>query len=109
MLASYWLIAAWIFPWYVIWALALAAFVPASLPALLAVLLSATSLTLYATICYENTGATEWIFTYRSLPAFVLPLLLFVPGVLKRWRSGFSQPRMDHEADRHTANKPGER
>jgi hypothetical protein len=109
MLASYWLIAAWIFPWYVIWAMALAAFVPASLPALLAVLLSATALTLYATIGYDNTGATEWIFTYRSLPAFVLPLLLFVPAVLRRWRSDSAQPRKEHEADRHTANKPGER
>jgi hypothetical protein len=92
MLASYWLIAAWIFPWYVIWALALAAFVTGSLPALLAALLSATSLTLYATIGYDKTGATEWIFTYRSLLAFVLPLLLFVPAVLRRWRSG-SIPR----------------
>jgi hypothetical protein len=106
MLASYWLIAAWIFPWYVIWALALAAFVPASLPGLLAVLLSGTSFTLYAAIGYENTGATEWIFTYRSLPAFVLPLLLFVPGVLRRWRSGSALPRKEQEADRPT-NKPG--
>jgi hypothetical protein len=93
MLASYWLIAAWIFPWYLIWALAVAAFVPASLPALLAVLLSATVLTLYATIGYDNTGATEWIFTYRSLPAFVLPLLLLVPAVLMRRRSGSARPK----------------
>jgi hypothetical protein len=109
MLASYWLIAAWIFPWYVIWALALAAFVPASTPALLAVFLSATALTLYATIGYERTGATEWIFTYRSLPAFVLPLLLFVPAVVRRWRSQSARVRNDHDADRQTANRQGKR
>jgi hypothetical protein len=85
MLAACWLIASWVFPWYVIWPLAFAAFVPASRPALLAALLSATVLTLYATIGYDNTGRTEWIFTYRSLPAFALPLLLFSVVSLGHW------------------------
>ena len=85
MLAACWLIASWVFPWYVIWPLAFAAFVPASWPALLAALLSATVLTLYATIGYDNTGRTEWIFTYRSLPAFAMPLLLFLVVGLRHW------------------------
>jgi len=85
MLAACWLIASWVFPWYVIWPLAFAAFVPASWPALLAALLSATVLTLYATIGYDNTGRTEWIFTYRSLPAFAMPLLLFLVVALRHW------------------------
>jgi hypothetical protein len=75
-LAAYWLIATEIWPWYVIWALALAALAPTSRRAVLAGLLSATVLTLYVTIGYERT-AQSWLFTYRSLPAFVLPLALF--------------------------------
>jgi hypothetical protein len=39
-------------------------------------LLSATVLSLYLTIGYER-SAQSWLFTYRSLPAFVLPLVLF--------------------------------
>jgi hypothetical protein len=85
MLAACWLIASWVFPWYVIWPLAFAAFVPNSRPALLAALLSATVLTLYASIGYDKTGSTEWIFTYRSLPAFALPLLLFLVVCFRRW------------------------
>jgi hypothetical protein len=85
MLAACWLIASWVCPWYVIWPLAFAAFVPTSWPALLAALLSATALTLYASIGYDKTGSTEWIFTYRSLPAFALPLLLFLVVCLGHW------------------------
>jgi hypothetical protein len=85
MLAACWLIASWVFPWYVIWPLAFSAFVPTSWPALLAALLSATVLTLYASIGYDKTGSTEWIFTYRSLPAFAVPLLLFLVVCLGHW------------------------
>jgi hypothetical protein len=85
MLAACWLIASWFFPWYVIWPLAFSAFVPTSWSALLAALLSATVLTLYASIGYDKTGSTEWIFTYRSLPAFAVPLLLFLVVPLGRW------------------------
>lgn len=73
LLASYWLVGTWIWPWYIIWALTMAAFVPASAPAVLAALLSATVLTLYISI-----GAPDPLFTWRSIPAFVLPLVLFV-------------------------------
>ncbi len=76
MLAAYWLVLTWFWPWYVIWALALAALVPTSWPAGLAVVLSATVLSLYAAGGYQG-SAHEWIYTYRSLPAFVLPLLLW--------------------------------
>jgi hypothetical protein len=76
LLASYWLVATEIWPWYVIWSLALAALLPTSRPAMLAMLLSATVLSLYVTIGYER-SSQSWIFTYRSLPAFVLPLVLF--------------------------------
>jgi hypothetical protein len=86
MLASYWLIASWFFPWYVLWALAFAALVPTSPPALLAALLSATVLTLYASTGFEKTGATQWVCTYRSLPALGLPLLLFGLASARRWR-----------------------
>ena len=85
MLAACWLIASWVCPWYVIWPLAFAAFVPTSWPALLAALLSATALTLYASIGYDKTGSTEWIFTYRSLLAFALPLLVFLVASLRHW------------------------
>jgi len=77
MLALYWLVGGYIWPWYPIWSLALAALVPTSLPARLAAVLSATVLSLYVTGGYQGT-AHEWIYTYRSLPAFVLPLVLFL-------------------------------
>jgi hypothetical protein len=83
LLCSYWLVATEIWPWYAIWALALAALRPTSRPALLAALLSATALTLYVTIGYERTPAS-WLFAYRSIPAFVLPLVLFAGLLLRR-------------------------
>jgi hypothetical protein len=76
LLTVYWLVAAWFWPWYVVWALALAALVPSSRPAGLAALLSASALSLYATFGFDHT-AQGWIFTYRSLPIFLLPLVLF--------------------------------
>lgn len=72
LLASYWLIGSWFWPWYLLWVLAPAAMVSDSRPAPLAAITSAAVLTLYASI-----GAPEWIYTYRSLPAFVLPLAVF--------------------------------
>ncbi len=74
-LASYWLLGSWIWPWYVVWAVALAALVPGSWPAVLAATLSATVLTLYASAGFES-GRLWWIDAYRSLPAWLLPLLL---------------------------------
>jgi hypothetical protein len=76
LLAVYWLVAAWFWPWYVVWALAVAALVPSSRPAGLAVLLSASALSLYVAFGFDHT-AQGWIFTYRSLPVFLLPLALF--------------------------------
>jgi hypothetical protein len=76
LLAYYWLAAAWIWPWYVTWALVPLAFVTNSRVAILAALLSAAVLTIYASRGFE--GSTDhWIFQYRSVPAFVLPLLLW--------------------------------
>jgi hypothetical protein len=77
MLAAVWLVATETWSWYAIWPLALAALAPRSRPALLAAILSATVLTLHVSRGFEDT-AWSWVYTYRSLPAFVLPLLLFV-------------------------------
>jgi hypothetical protein len=77
MLATYWLVITEAWPWYPIWALALAALAPTSRVAGLAALLSATVLSLYITGGYQGSDQ-EWIYTYRSLPAFVLPLALFL-------------------------------
>lgn len=75
MLASYWLVCSWFFPWYVMWAIALAAFTPHRAVALLSAFLSATALTLYATLGYDNMGELEWVFTYRSVLVFMIPPL----------------------------------
>ena len=77
MLAACFLILTEIWPWYVNWALALGALVPASRAARFAAILSAGVLTLYATIGYEG-SEPAWIYDSRSLPAFVLPLLLWL-------------------------------
>jgi hypothetical protein len=84
MLASYWLINSAFYAWYVVWALAFAALVPTSAPALLAALLSATALTIYATTSFDGIDGLEWIFTYRSLPALGLPLMLFAGACAAR-------------------------
>ncbi len=77
MLAYYWLAAAWIWPWYVTWAFVLAALVPNTRIAGLAAILSAAVLTLYASLGFEGT-VDDWIFVYRALPAFALPLVAWV-------------------------------
>ncbi len=76
MLASYYLIMTQFWPWYLLWAVALGALKPQGSPAKLALLLSGCVLTLYVTINYEN-GDDQWVYVCRSLPALVLPLLLF--------------------------------
>ena len=77
-LASYWLVSTTFYAWYVIWALALAVLVPMSAPALLTVLLSASSLIIYAATGYDDPrDSMEWVFIYRSVLIFGLPLLLF--------------------------------
>jgi hypothetical protein len=91
MLASYYLINTAFYAWYVIWALAFAALVPASAPALLAILLSATALTIYATTGFDDLEGLEWIFTYRSMPVFALPLMTFAAAYgVRYWRLGRS-------------------
>ena len=77
MLAAYFLILTEIWPWYVNWALTLGALVPASQPARFAAILSAGVLTLYATIGYQGIEPA-WVYACRSLPAFVLPLVLWL-------------------------------
>jgi hypothetical protein len=76
LIASYYLVFTQIWPWYINWGLALGALAPASLPSRFAVLLSASVLTLYVTIGFEG-SAWPWLYTVRSLPAFVLPLILY--------------------------------
>jgi hypothetical protein len=91
MLASYWLINSAFYAWYVIWALAFAALVPTSAPALLAALLSATALTIYATTGFDEIEGLEWIFTYRSIPALGLPLLIFAAASAARYSRIFGR------------------
>jgi hypothetical protein len=76
LLASYFLIITEIWPWYANWAVALAALTTPRAPARLAALLSACVLTLYITLGFQGSGQ-EWVFALRSLPAFILPLVLF--------------------------------
>lgn len=77
LLASYYFIITEIWPWYPNWAIALAAMAPSRLPAKLAMLLSGCVLTFYVTLGYAG-SSPEWIYRYRSIPAFVLPLAVFI-------------------------------
>jgi len=77
ILAIYFLIMTQFWPWYVIWALALGAIKPAGRPATLAILLSMGVLTLYITIGCAF-GSHDWIYVYRSIPAIILPLGIFL-------------------------------
>jgi len=77
MLATYFLIMTHFWPWYVLWALALGALKPSGRPARLAVLLSAGVLTLYVTIGFAF-GKHDWLYVFRSIPAIVLPMVIFV-------------------------------
>ncbi len=77
LLASYYLITTGIWPWYANWAVALGALATHRQPARLAAILSACVLTLYVTIGFEGPYAS-WVYSLRSLPAFVLPLVLFI-------------------------------
>ena len=77
LLASYFLIITEIWPWYANWAVAVGALATPRLPARLAALLSACVLTLYVTLGFQG-SENNWIYALRSLPAFVLPLVLFV-------------------------------
>jgi hypothetical protein len=83
MLVACWFVIAETWPWYVIWALALGAFLPGSPPALLAALFSATVLSMHASLGYKG-HSDSWVYVYRSLPAYVLPLALFTLGYLAR-------------------------
>ena len=77
LVASYYFIITEIWPWYPIWAVSLGALAPSRLPALLATILSACVVTLHVTIGYED-SPPAWVFAFRSVPAFVLPLLIFL-------------------------------
>lgn len=77
LLASYYLIITEIWPWYANWAVALGALASTRAPARFALILSACVMTLYVTLGYQGSDAA-WVFKLRSIPAFVLPLVLFV-------------------------------
>ena len=86
LLASYFLILTEIWPWYANWAVAVAALSASRRPAQLAALLSGCVLTLYVTLGFQG-GENNWIYALRSLPAFVLPLVLFVVLYCRRRKS----------------------
>jgi hypothetical protein len=77
LLAACFLILTEIWPWYVNWAVALAALATHRAPARLALLLSAGVMTLDVTLGFVG-GEPAWVAAYRSLPAFVLPLFVWV-------------------------------
>ena len=85
LLASYYLIMTQMWPWYILWALAFGALRPERLPARLAVLLSACVLSYYITLDYDE-SMQPWVYTFRSLPAIVLPGLIFLATLIRsRW------------------------
>jgi len=94
LLVSYYLVVTQIWPWYIMWGLAFGALNAGRAPARFVVLLSACMLSLYVTIGYAVSD-DPWVFKYRSLPAVVLPALLFLAyelipklslGRAKAWR-----------------------
>jgi hypothetical protein len=85
LLASFYLIMTQIWPWYIIWALAFGALMPGRLPARLALLMTACVLTYYITLDFDGSDRA-WIYAYRSLPAIVLPLVLFLFTLVARRR-----------------------
>ena len=85
LLGSYFFIITEIWPWYVNWSLALGALAPGRLPARLAMLLSAGVLTLYVTLGYGG-SRPEWVFPYRGVLAFVLPLAAFIVTLIVQTR-----------------------
>lgn len=77
LLGAYYFIITEIWPWYALWALTLGALSPGRLPARMALVLSACVLTLHVTLGFQG-NSPEWVYPYRSIPAFGLPLALFV-------------------------------
>ena len=84
LLASFYTVLTAIWPWYVIWALAIGALVNHRFPARLAFVLSMGVMTLNVTVGYMG-GTWGWISEFRSLPAFVLPLVLAL--MLHFWKA----------------------
>jgi hypothetical protein len=84
LLGYYWLAAAWIWPWYITWALVPAALITDSRISVPVAILSAAVLTIYPSRGFEG-SAEHWIFLYRSIPAFVLPLILWAMWLLVAW------------------------
>jgi hypothetical protein len=82
LIASYYLIITQIWPWYINWSIGLAALAPTRLPAKFAVILSACVLTLYITIGFQG-SEPWWVYTFRSVPAFVLPASVLLLWMLR--------------------------
>jgi hypothetical protein len=83
LIASYYLVITQIWPWYINWSIALAALAPTRLPARFAVILSACVLTLYITIGFQGSDPA-WVYTFRSIPAFILPGFIVVMSFFVR-------------------------
>lgn len=77
MLAALYFIITEIRPWYVNWALALAVLSPSPAPRRLAMLMSFGALTLYFSLSLSG-GEHNWLWVWRSIPAFILPLAIFL-------------------------------
>jgi hypothetical protein len=82
-LAAQLLVFTKIWPWYAIWPLAYGAIKPRSGSALLAVLLSAGMLSMYVLFDFSTSLTLYWVNDYRSIPAIVLPVVIF--AVVQFW------------------------
>jgi hypothetical protein len=101
-LASQLLVFTKIWPWYVVWPLAFGALKPASKTIWLAILLSAGMPLLYPELDFSASAQWSWINDYRSVPAIVLPVIIFglwllwgrltSPGQLRQ--NGAAQPAL---------------
>lgn len=104
LLAMYYAVSAWFWPWYLLWALPVAALVPPSIWARWLIILSWGVLLLYATLGFGETDL--WFLqTYRSLGVFGLPLILLMIDTLPRlllavWRAalGFTRRLRDRRS-----------
>lgn len=71
------LLATWVWPWYLLWPLGFAALAPSSRIARLVIVLTAGVLTIYPATGYQG-SEHWWVYNLRAIPAFVLPVVVFL-------------------------------